>query len=106
MGAVLGVVAFVIALVGLLATLGNAGYLAMLSSAASKRGLSGEATMDYVKGQRALAGGLAVVALVGLLIVIGSGPVGDVFGLILGGGSGLAGYRALNSTRQRFRNGS
>lgn len=95
-----------IALVGLLATLGNAGYLAMLSSAASKRGLSGEATMDYVKGQRALAGGLAVVALVGLLIVIGSGPVGDVFGLILAGGSGLAGYRALNSTRQRFRNGS
>lgn len=105
MGAVLGVVAFVVALVGLLVTLGNAGYLAMLSSAARKRGLSGETTMDYVKGQRALAGGLAVVALLGLLFTAG-GPVADVIGLLLGGGSGLAGYRALSSTQQRFRSGS
>jgi hypothetical protein len=105
MGAVLGVVAFVVALVGLLVTLGNAGYLAMLSSAAKKRGLSGETTMDYVKGQRALAGGLSVVALLGLLFTAG-GPVADVIGLLLGGGSGLAGYRALTSTRQRFRSGS
>ncbi|WP_028926701.1 hypothetical protein [Pseudonocardia acaciae] len=106
MGAVVGVVALVVALVGFLVTLGNAGYLAMLSSAAKKRGLSGESTMEYVKGQRALAGGLAVVGLLGLLIVLGSGPVGDVFGLLLAGGSGLAGYRALNSTRERFRGSS
>ena len=105
MGAVLEVVALVVTLVGLLVTLGNAGYLAMLSSAAKRRGLSGEATMDYVRGQRALAGGLAVVALLGLLLTAG-GPVADVFGLLLGGGSGLAGYRALSSTRERFRSGS
>ena len=102
MGAVLGFVAFLVALLGVLVTLGNAGYLAMLSSAANKRGITGEAVLDYVRSQRATAGVLAVVALIGLLCTSG-GPVLDVLGLVLGGGSGLAGYRALDGTRRRFR---
>jgi hypothetical protein len=102
MGALFGVVASLIALLGVLVTLGNAGYLAMLSSAASKRGVSGESALDYVRSQRALAGGLAVVALVGLLCTAG-GPIADVFGLVLAGGAGVAGYRALSGTRHRFR---
>lgn len=102
MGALFGLVAFLVALVGLLTTLGNAAYLAMLSSAATKRGISGESTLDHVRGQRAKAGLLAVLALIGLLCT--SGGVGlDVVGLVLGAGSGLAGYRALDGTRRRFR---
>ena len=102
MGVVFGFVAFLVALLGLLVTLGNAGYLAMLSSAANKRGISGEAVLDYVRGQRATAAVLAGVALVGLLCTSG-GPVLDVLGLVLGGGSGLVGYRSLEGTRRRFR---
>ncbi|MBV9314316.1 MAG: hypothetical protein JO100_11405 [Pseudonocardia sp.] len=104
MGTTFGVVAFLIALAGLLTTLGNVGYLAMLSSAASKRGISGESTVQYVRSQRTLAGVLVLVALAGLLFTSG-GAVADLVGLVLGGGSGLAGYRALESTRHRFRGG-
>ena len=102
MGAVFGFVAFLVALLGLLVTLGNAGYLAMLSSAANKRGITGEAVLDYVRSQRVTAGVLAGVALIGLLCTSG-GPALDVLGLVLGGGSGVAGYRALDGTRRRFR---
>jgi hypothetical protein len=104
MSAAFGLIALLIALLGVLATLGNAAYLAMLSTAAGRRGAPGMAALDYVRSQRALAGGLVVVALLGLLCTSG-GPVADVIGLILGGGSAVAGYRALNATRRRFRGG-
>jgi hypothetical protein len=103
MGALFGVVAFVVALVGLLIALGHVGYLAMLSSAANRRGLSGESTTDYVRAQRSPAGALAVVALVGLICTVAGGGVVDLVGLVLGGGAGVAGYRALEQTRHRFR---
>ncbi len=51
MGAAVGVIAFVIALVGLVAALGHVGYLAMLNSAARKRGASGQYAVDYVGGR-------------------------------------------------------
>jgi len=104
MGAAFGIVAFLVALVGLLVTLGNAAYLAMLSSAANKRGIAGETTLDYVRAQRTTAGVLAAVALVALLFTNG-GVVPDLIGLVLGAGSGVAGYRALEGTRRRFRGG-
>lgn len=103
MGAVFGLVAFLVALVGLLAAAGNAGYLAMLGSAASKRGMSGGAVNEYVQSQRNTALVLAGVALVGLICTIAGSGVVDLIGLVLAGGAGVAGYRALNSTRQRFR---
>jgi hypothetical protein len=102
MGATLGVLAFLVALVGLLVTLGNAGYLALLSSAARRRGITGESTLDYVRARRAAAGGLAALALLGLLLTAG-GVVPDVLGLLLGGTAGVAGYRQLTATRRRFR---
>lgn len=104
MGAAFGVVAFLVALAGLLVTLGNAGYLAMLSSAAKSKGLSGEPTGAYVQSQRKPAGILVLVALIGLALVAGGGTVLDLVGLVLGGGSGVAAYRALGATRQRFHN--
>ncbi|MGI8816091.1 MAG: hypothetical protein ACR2G2_12680 [Pseudonocardia sp.] len=102
MGAAFGVIAFLITLAGLLVTLGNAGYLAMLSSAAKGRGISGEPTAEYVRGQRPTAAILLAVALVGLLFTLG-GPISDLVGLVLGAGSGLAAFRALGSTNRRFR---
>ena len=102
MGAALGVLAFLVALIGLLVTLGNAGYLALLSSAARRRGITGESTLDYVRGRRAVAGALAALALLGLLLTAG-GVVPDVLGLLLGGAAGVAGYRQLTATRRRFR---
>lgn len=75
MGAAFGVVAFLIALAGLLVTLGNAGYLAMLSSAAKGKGISGEPTADYVRGQRKTAGILLLVAFIGLAFASAEGTV-------------------------------
>jgi hypothetical protein len=103
MGAVFGIVAAVIALVGLIVALGHVGYLAMLGSAAKKRGLSGGTTIDYVNSRWKVAGGTAGAALLGLLLTSsGSVPV-DLVGLLLGGGAGFYAKQALDSTRSRFR---
>lgn len=102
MGAAFGVIAFLVALAGFLVALGNAAYLGMLGSAAKGRGISGEPVAAYVHGQRSAAGILLGIAVVGLLFTIG-GPVPDLIGLVLGAGSGVAAYRALGTTRRRFR---
>lgn len=103
MGVAFGVVAFLIALAGLLVTVGNAGYLMMLSSAAKGKGVSGEPTAEYVRGQRKSAAVLLLVAVIGLVSTSG-GSIPDLVGLILGAGSGLGAYRALGGTRKRFHN--
>ena len=103
MGAVFGIVAAVVALVGLLVALGHVGYLAMLSNAAKKRGISGGATTDYVNSRWKVAGGTAGVALLGLLLTTSRSVPVDVIGLLLSGGAGLYAKQALDSTRNRFR---
>jgi hypothetical protein len=103
MGAVFGIVAAVIALVGLLVALGHVGYLAMLNNAAKKRGLSGGTTTDYVNSRWKVAGGTAGVALLGLLLTSSHSVPADLIGLLLGGGAGLYAKQALDSTRTRFR---
>jgi len=103
MGTVFGIVAAVVALVGLLAALGHVGYLAMLNNAAKKRGLSGGTTADYVNSRWKVAGGTAGVALLGLLMTTSSSVPIDLIGLVLGGGAGLYAKQALDSTRTRFR---
>ena len=100
----MGIVAFVVALVGLLAALANIGYLGMLSSAANKRA-GGEPIANYVRGRWPAAGGIAVAALIALLLTSG-GLVPDVLGILLGAGSGLAAKAALDTTRKRFRSGA
>jgi hypothetical protein len=106
MGAVVGIVAALIALLGLLVALGNAGYLAMLNSAARKRGLAGESTVQYVKERRGVALGATAVAALGLLLTMGGSVPVDVLGMALGAGGGLAAKRALDGTRTRFRSGT
>jgi hypothetical protein len=102
--AVFGIVAAVVALVGLLVALGHVGYLAMLNNAAKKRGVSGGSTGEYVNGRWMVAGGTAAAALVGLLLTTG-GLVPDVLGLVIGGGAGIAAKQALDGTRKQFRGG-
>jgi hypothetical protein len=103
MGAVFGIVAAVVAFVGLLVALGHVGYLAMLSNAAKKRGISGGTTTDYVNSRWKVAGGTAGVALLGLLLTTSHSVPVDVIGLLLSGGAGLYAKQALDSTRNRFR---
>ena len=103
MGTVVGIVAAVIALLGLIVALGHVGYLAMLNSAARKRGLSGGATSDYVSGRWKVAGGTAAVALLGLLMTNADSIPVDVIGLLIAGGAGVAAKGALDSTRRQFR---
>ncbi len=103
MGTVFGIVAAVIALVGLLVALGHVGYLAMLNSAARKRGLAGGATSDYVSGRWKVAGGTAAIALLGVLLTRADSIPVDVIGLLVGGGAGVAAKGALDSTRKQFR---
>ena len=103
MGAVIGIVAAVIALVGVIVALGHVGYLAMLRKAAAQRGASGAATLDYVNTRWKVAGGTALVALLGLLLTSG-GVAPDILGLLIGGGAGLAAKKALDSTRAQFPN--
>ena len=106
MGTAFGIVAALIALVGLLVALGNVGYLVMLNSAARKRGLSGQGTAEFVHGRRAVAGGAAAVAALGLLLTTGNSVPVDVLGMVLGAGGGLAAKQALDGTRARFRSGA
>lgn len=105
MGTVFGIVAAVVALIGLLAALGHVGYLAMLNSAAKKRGAVGGSTTDYVNSRWKVAGGTTAVAAVALLLTTG-GLVPDALGLVLGAGAGIAAKQALDSTRTRFRSGA
>jgi hypothetical protein len=102
MGAVVGLVAFLVALAGMLVALGHVGYLAMLNNAAAKRGVAGGATAEYVSGRWKVAGGAAGVAALGLLLTAGPLPL-DVLGLLVGGGAGVLAKGALDSTRAQFR---
>jgi hypothetical protein len=102
MGTAFGVVAFLVALAGLLVAGGNAGYLAMLGSAAKSRGISGESTAGYVRERRTTAAILLGITVLGLVFTLG-GTVPDLIGLVLGAGGGLAAFRALDGTRRRFR---
>jgi hypothetical protein len=103
MGAVIGLVAFVVAMVGLLAALGHVGYLAMLNSAARKRGASGAYAIDYVNGRWKVAGITAGAAALALLLTTG-GVTPDILGILLGGGAGVVAKNQLDSTRKQFRN--
>lgn len=100
MDSVIGLIATIVTVLGLLATLGYGGYLLMISSVASKRPGAAHLATDARKRLPA-AGGLALGALVALLFTSGGlGP--DVIGLLLGGGVGLAAVNQLQGARKRL----
>ncbi len=101
MGAVLHLVAVIIALVGLAAALANDAYLALLGSAARKRA-GGEPVAHYVRSRWPVAGVTTGVALIALLLT-GGGAFADVLAIIAGVGSGAVAGQALQNSRQRYR---
>jgi hypothetical protein len=103
MGAVIGLVAFLVTLVSFLAAAGHAGYLAMISSTAKRRP-GGQPAVDFAKKRVPVAGATLGVTLLAMLI--STGQVGaDLFAILLGGGGGLASLKALQTTQKRFRSG-
>ena len=105
MGAVVGIVAGLIALLGLLVALGNAGYLAMLNSAARRKGLAGERTVNFVQRHRGTAAVSTGVALLGLLLTLGGSVPVDLVGALLAAGGGLKAKKALDGARTELRTG-
>lgn len=99
----MGLIAFIIAVAGLLAALGHAGYLAMLNSAASKRA-GGAPIAQYVRSRFPIAGVTTAGALLALLLSGGTG-FADVLAILLAAGSGGVAVKALQSTQQRYRTG-
>lgn len=99
----LNVIAIIIAIVAVIATLVHDGYLAMLGSAASKRA-GGAPTAQYVRSRWPVAGVTTAAALIAWLLTNGGG-FADTLAILLGAGSGLVAAKALQTTQQRYRTG-
>ena len=102
METVIGLIAAIVAILGLLAAVGYGGYLLMLRSVATKRPGASHLADDARKRLPA-AGGLTVGAVIALLLTNG-GVAPDVIGLLLGGGIGLASVAQLQGARKRLAN--
>ena len=99
----LNLIAIIIAIVALVAALANAGYLALLNSAANKRA-GGAPIAQYVRSRWPVAGITTGAALLAWLLTNGTG-FADVLAILIAGGSGLTATKALQSTQQRYRTG-
>lgn len=100
---ILGLVALVVAIVGLVAALGHGGYLYMLGSAAHKRA-GGEPIAQYVRSRWPMAGAGIGAGVIGMLLTMG-GTVPDILAILVGAGTAVTSNKALQDTRQRFRTG-
>lgn len=103
MGTVLHLIAVIAVIGGLLAVAAHDGYLALLGSAARRRG-GGEPVAQYVRGRWTVAGVTTAGALLALALALGN-DFSALLAIPVGAGSGMAATRALRSTRERFRSG-
>jgi hypothetical protein len=100
----LGLIALLVVIVAIVAVVGLAGYLALLNSAANKRGASGAPVAQFVRGRWPVAGVTAAGALLGWLLSGGDGFVDVLAILIAGGSAGVAGS-TLSTTMAKYRSG-
>jgi hypothetical protein len=99
----LNLIAIIIAIAAVVATLVHDGYLALLGSAANKRA-GGTPIAQYVRSRFPIAGVTTVGALLAWLLTNGNG-FADVLAILLAAGSGVTATKALQSTQQRYRTG-
>lgn len=96
----MGVIFTLIALVGLLATLGYTGYLFQLDRVAKGRA-GGDATSVRVKKRMPVALGSTAAAVVGLILT-GGGIAPDIIGIILAGGAGAYSVKELGQANKQL----
>ncbi|GLZ42050.1 hypothetical protein [Actinokineospora sp. NBRC 105648] len=95
-------IAFIVVIVGLVAAVGNAAYLALLNSAASKKGASGSPVAHYVRSRWPVAGITTAGAVLAALFSTGDGFL-DVLAILLAAGSGAWAGQSLSITRAKYR---
>lgn len=96
----MGIIFTVIALIGLLATLGYTGYLWQLDRVAKGRA-GGDAVAVRVKKRMPVALGSTAAAVLGLILTAG-GITPDIIGIILAGGAGAYSVKELGQANKQL----
>ncbi|PWK83961.1 hypothetical protein C8D88_10941 [Lentzea atacamensis] len=101
----MGIIAVLIAIAGLLAALAHDAYLAMLGSAANKKGLAGAPVAQFVRTRWKTAILATAGAAIGLLITGGDSFGADLVGALVAGGSGLVAINGVQKTHKQLNSG-